>query len=59
MGPLDYHRANKAAALLASDRDGEALAAARALCRLLDKHGLSAADVVSLGLSVKLMRGVG
>ncbi len=48
----DAHRIRSTAALLASDKDGEALGAARALCRLLGKHGLEPADVVGAGLSL-------
>ncbi len=48
----DLHRIRSTAALLASDKDGEALGAARALCRLLGKHGLEPADVVGAGLSL-------
>lgn len=48
----EQRRAVATAGLLASDKDGEALAATRALCRLLDKHGLSPAVVVAAGLAV-------
>ncbi|MBA3525899.1 MAG: hypothetical protein H0T82_03125 [Sphingomonas sp.] len=46
----DMHRIRSTAALLTSDNDGEALGAARALCRLLNQHGLDPAGVVGAGL---------
>lgn len=55
----DLHRIRSTAALLASDKDGEALGAARALCRLLDKRGLDPADVVAAGLSLSTTTLVG
>jgi hypothetical protein len=49
----DVHRVVSAAGLLASDKDGEALAAGRALCRLLAPHKISPADVFRAALSPK------
>lgn len=46
----DIRRIRSTAALLTSDNDGEALSAARALCRLLNQHGLDPAGVVGAGL---------
>lgn len=39
------------AGLLTSDKDGEALNAARALVRLLDQHGMDPAAVIGAGLA--------
>lgn len=44
--PRDHDRLAKSAALMSSDQDGEALAATRAFCRQLGKHGLSPADLL-------------
>ncbi len=49
--PNDKRRAALSAGLLASNHDGEVLAAARALCMLLRKGNLDPASVVSAGLS--------
>jgi len=49
--PNDARRAASSAALLASDRDGEVVAAARALCGLLAKGGLDPRSVVTAGLA--------
>lgn len=49
--PNDQRRAALAAGLLASNQDGEVLAAARAFCGLLRKADLDPAAVVSAGLS--------
>ncbi len=46
----DMRRIRSTAALLTSGNDGEALGATRALCRLLDQHGLDPAGVVAAGL---------
>jgi hypothetical protein len=43
-------RAVSAAGLMASPVDGEALGATRALCRLLERHGLDPATVIGAGL---------
>lgn len=48
--PKDLRRVVASAALMSSDIDGEALAATRAICRQLGKHGLSPASVVEAGL---------
>lgn len=48
--PRDQRRAALSAGLLASDQDGEVVAAARALCGLLKKGDLDPALVVSAGL---------
>ena len=49
--PNDQRRAALSAGLLASDHDGEVVAAARALCGLLKKSDLDPATVVAAGLS--------
>ena len=49
--PRDQRRAALSAGLLASDHDGEVVAAARALCGLLKKSDLDPATVVAAGLS--------
>lgn len=49
--PNDQRRAALSAGLLASDQDGEVIAAARALCFILKKGDLDPAGVVSAGLS--------
>lgn len=49
--PDDARRAALSAGLLASDRDGEVVAAARALCGLLAKGGLDPRSVVAAGLA--------
>jgi hypothetical protein len=46
--PLDIDRLAKVLALLSSDNDGEALAAARALTRLLQASGTSAVSVAEM-----------
>ena len=51
LAPNDIRRAASSAALLTSDRDGEVVAAARALCNLLAKGGLDPRSVVAAGLS--------
>jgi len=50
LAPSDLRRLRSAAALLSSDRDGEALGAVRAVGRLLARHGLDVADVVAAGV---------
>lgn len=50
MLPQDARRAALSAGLLASDHDGEVVAAARALLGLLAKGGLAPGDVVAAGL---------
>lgn len=47
----DAHRIRSTAALLASDNDGEALGAARALCRLLGNMAWSLPALSALGWS--------
>ena len=49
--PNDAHRAALSAGLLTSDRDGEVVAAARALVGLLAKGGLDPRSVVAAGLA--------
>ncbi len=49
--PSDQRRAALSAGLLASNHDGEVVAAARALCGLLRKGNLDPATVVSAGLT--------
>lgn len=46
-----HRRAIAAAALLSSDRDGEVIAAARGLNRLLRGEGLDPASVIAAGLA--------
>jgi len=49
---MTFVRAVASAALLSSDKDGEALNATRALARLLGKNGLDTAKVIEAGLRV-------
>ncbi len=56
--PSDQRRAALSAGLLASNHDGEVVAAARALCGLLKKCGVDAADAVSAGLAALAARTV-
>ena len=51
LAPNDVRRAVSSAALLTSDRDGEVVAAARALCVLLAKGGLDPRSVITSGLA--------
>jgi len=48
--PDDARRAAKTAGLLASDKDGEVVAAARALVGILGRNGLDPQTVVAAGL---------
>lgn len=47
----DRRRVVAAAALMTSDKDGEALAAVRATCRMLAPHGVGIADLIAAALS--------
>lgn len=49
----DRRRVMAAAALMTSDKDGEALAAVRATCRMLAPHGVGIADVVAAALAAR------
>ena len=51
LAPNDVRRAALSAGLLTSDRDGEVVAAARALVGLLAKGGLDPRSVVAAGLT--------
>jgi hypothetical protein len=51
LAPADARRAALSAGLLASNHDGEVVAAARALCGLLQKGGLDPSAVIAAGLS--------
>lgn len=47
----DRRRLVSAVGLLASDRDGEVVAAARAACRLLEPHGTNLSQLVEAALT--------
>ena len=58
LAPNDVRRAVSSAALLTSDRDGEVVAAARALCVLLAKGGLDPRSEITSGLAREAQRNV-
>lgn len=49
----DRRRVIASAALMASDKDGEALAAVRATCRMLAPHGIGPADLIAAALATR------
>lgn len=54
LAPNDVRRAALSAGLLTSDRDGEVVAAARALVGLLAKGGLDPGSIVAAGLAAEV-----